>query len=205
MLLTTLMSGAVAAAPLLTNEVSAGVGVLGTGFTVARGVRLGDAHLTPTITARGLLGGFVIDGGLFTASPLSDGRTAFALNGALRLGYSGARWSVLGGVAAQVAPDARPAWRFLPTLRGSVSFGAVGLSLGVFDHLGTVPAHLSLDVHAWETARFSVGWVAPLGLIASGDLPIGRGFGLRLTAFAFRIANTESAQVLLSGTFGGAR
>ncbi|MDP1919077.1 MAG: hypothetical protein Q8L14_22705 [Myxococcales bacterium] len=194
------------ASPLLDSEVSAGVGVLGTGYTGV-GARLGDAFVTPSIGARGVFGNFVIDGAAFTSSPLRSARASFSGTASVRIGATGERWAVMAGVVGQYAPDARPRTLILPTLRGQVSFGQVGLSLGVFDLLGLVPAHLSVDFGPFTRGRFSVGWVAPVGLLASGELSIARGFGVRVTAFAFRLTNTETAMLVVSGTFGagGAR
>lgn len=59
---------------LLASEVTAGVGLLGTGSSFARG-RLGEAQLAPVVTARRLFGGF----------------TALSLTGAARAGWTGQR------------------------------------------------------------------------------------------------------------------
>ncbi|MBL8920235.1 MAG: hypothetical protein JNJ54_15320 [Myxococcaceae bacterium] len=191
------------AARLLDSHVAAGVGVLGSAYTVT-GARLGEAALMPTLSARGVLAGFVVEGGAFVSSSLVRGGTVFSLTGAARVGYSGQRWAVVAGVITQVAPEAQPSVQVLPSVRASVSFGAAGLTLGVFDHLGLVPAHLSVDLRV-PNGRFSLGWVAPLGLLASADVDLVQGFGLRVTAFGFRLGNVESALLLVSGTWGGAR
>jgi hypothetical protein len=188
---------------LLESNVSAGVGVLGTSYTVF-GARLGDAGLLPTVTARGSFGGFVIEGGAYVSTPLVRGGTLLTVTGGARVGFSGERWAVVAGVVAQVAPEATPALQLLPSLRAQLSFGQAGLSLGVFDHLGLVPAHLSVDLGPLSgRGRFSLGWVAPLGLIGSADVPVSSGFGLRVTGFAYRLNNVEAAVLLVSGTFGG--
>ena len=190
---------------LLESNVSAGVGVLATSYTVF-GARLGEAGLLPTVTARGVFGGFVIEGGAYVASALMRGGTLLTVTGGARVGFSGQRWAVLAGVVAQAAPEATPALQVLPSLRAQVSFGQAGLSLGVFDHLGLVPAHLSVELGPFERrGGFSLGWVAPFGLIGAADVPITSGFGLRVTGFAYRLNNVESAMLLVSGTFGGAR
>ncbi len=196
----------VAAAPerLLDSNVAAGVGVLGSSYTVT-GTRLGEGLLISTLSARGVFGGFVIEGGAMVAAPLERGGSLLTLTGAARVGYSGERWSIVAGVVAQLAPEAQPTLQLLPTFRGQVSFGRAGLSLGVFDHLGLVPAHLSVDVGPFENGRFSLGWVAPIGLIGSADLSLVSGFGLRFTGFAYRLNNVEAAMLLVSGTFGGTR
>ncbi len=191
-------------ARLLTQELTAGVGVLGASYT-AVGARLGDAFVMPTLTARGVFGGFVVEAGVSGTSPVTPARASFGVNGLARIGWSGARWSVVGGVFGQFAPEAKPTTLLLPSLRGEVSFGTVGLSLGVFDHLGLVPAHLSVELGPWSRGRFSLGWVAPLGLLATGSLTLIPGVDVRVTAFAFKLANTETAMVLVSGVLRGAR
>jgi hypothetical protein len=204
-MISALLSIVLAAEPrLLESNVSAGLGALGTSYT-AFGARLGEGALVPTVTARGVFGGFVIEGGAYVSTPLLRGGTLLTVTGAARAGFSGERWAVLAGVVAQLAPEATPSLQLLPSMRAQVSFGQTGLSLGVFDHLGLVPAHLSVDVGPFANGRFSLGWVAPLGLIGSADVAITSGFGLRVTGFAYRLNNVESAMLLVSGTYGGAR
>lgn len=186
---------------LLANEVSAGVGVLGTSYTFTGG-RLGETQLTPVVTARGLLGGATLEGGVLLVLPTA-GTTGVSFTAAARLGWTGQRWSLLLGALMQWTADARPALQFLPTLRGSVDFGSFGLTLGVFDSLGLIPAHLSADVRVGR-GGFSVGYVAPIGALLSAQLPLDERFGLRVTAFAFKLLQTEVAMVTLSGTYGGA-
>jgi len=200
-----LLSVLLAAQPrLLEPEVAAGVGVLATSYQTF-GARLGEAALAPTVTARGVFSGFVVEGGALLSAPLVRGGTLLTTTFAARVGFSGERWAMVAGVVAQLAPEATPALVLLPSLRGQLSFGGAGLTLGVFDHLGLVPAHLSVDVGPFSNGAFSLGWVAPLGLIGSADLSPPRGLGLRVTAFAYRLNNVEAAMVLVAGTFGGAR
>lgn len=200
-LLLALCLSAEPAARLLSNEVSAGVGVLGTSYSFTGG-RLGETQVAPTVTARGLLGGATLEGGVLWVIPTA-GTTSTSLTAAARLGWTGRRWSVLAGVLLQWAAGATPALQWLPTLRGSVDFGPFGLTLGVFDSLGLVPAHLSADVRVGR-GGFSVGWVVPVGAILSAHLPLDERFGLRLSAFAFKLLQSEVAMVTLAGTFGGA-
>lgn len=189
---------------LLDSHVAAGVGVLGNAYTVT-GTRLGEALLVPTLSARGVFAGFVVEGGAFVSSSLVRGGALFSVTGSARVGFSGERWSLVGGLVAQVAPEAQPALQLLPSLRAQLSFGRAGLSLGVFDHLGLVPVHLSVDLSGLSNGAFSLGWVAPLGLIGSADVRVTSGFGLRVTGFAYRLNNVEAAMLLVSGTYGGTR
>jgi hypothetical protein len=185
---------------LLSSEVTAGVGLLGSGYAFTGG-RLGEAQLAPVVTARGLLGGATLEGGLLLVVPTA-GTTGVSFTASARLGWTGQRWSLLVGGLVQWAADARPALQWLPTLRGSVDFGEFGLTLGVFDSLGLIPAHLSIDLRVGR-GSFSVGYVAPVGLLVSTQLPVAERFGVRVTAFAFKLAQTELAMVTVSGTFGG--
>jgi hypothetical protein len=203
-----LLSLALAAEPgpprLLTSQVAAGVGVMGSSLVVT-GTRLGETLLTPSVSGRVLLGGVVLEGGLLTSSSLVRGGAVFSLTGEARVGWSGERWAVTAGAIVQVSPEARPALQVLPTLRGSLAFGRAGLTLGVFDHFGLVPAHLCVDVVPTPKGRFGLGWVAPLGLLASGELALTEGFGVRVLAFGYRLGSAELAMLLVSGTFGGRR
>lgn len=181
---------------LLSSEVTAGLGFLGAAYTM-NGARWGDVLLTPTVTARGVFGGFTVDGGAYLAAPLSSGGVALSVDAALRVGWTGRAWSLVGGVNLQWTPGARPATSLLPTARLDVDFGPVGLAVGLFDHLALVPAHVDARL-----GRFSLGWVVPVGLIASADLELPGGFGLRVSGFAFKLANAETAMLALAGTWG---
>jgi len=198
LLLAVLLSadGGAARERLVSSEVSAGVGFLGAAYTM-NGARWGDALLTPTVTARGVFAGFTVDGGAYLAGPLTPGGVALSVDAALRVGWTGRRWSLVGGVNLQWTPGAKPATSLLPTVRLDVDFGPVGLAVGVFDHLGLVPVHLDAKL-----GRFSLGWVAPIGLLAAADLELPDGFGLRLTGFAFKLGNAETAMLSLAGTWG---
>ncbi len=198
-LATLLVLGASGDERLLTNEVSAGVGVLGSGYSQL-GVRLADAQLTPTVTARWLFWGVTVDGGLLLVAPLTRDGAALALTGGLRVGYTGQRFSVVGGALAQWASDGHPAVQWLPTLRASVDFGPFGLTLGILDELGLLPAHLSFDL-ALGRSTFSVGWVAPIGLVGRFEVPLVSDFALRLQGFAYKVAEAEFAQVMVGVVF----
>ncbi len=189
---------------LLDSHVAAGVGVLGSSYTVF-GSRLGDTAFAPMLTARGVFSGFVVDGGVLVAAPLSRGGTLFSLTGTARVGWSGERWSIVGGLVAQLASEATPSTQLLPSLRAQLSFGKAGLTLGVFDVVGQVPLHLSVELGPFANGRFSVGWVAPVGLIASVEVWMTRDFGLRFFGFASRLGNVESAMGVVSVVYGGAR
>jgi hypothetical protein len=189
---------------LMTSRVEAGLGLVGTGYAV-RGSRLGEAMLLPNAFAQLVLSGLVIDAGLLASAPLSGGGAVAAVQAQARVGYAGERFSVVAGVVAQLAPEALPSVQWLPSFRGSVSFGQAGVTLGVLDAAGLIPAHLSIDVFPSNLGRFSLGWVGPIGLVASVDLGITTSWGLRMFACAFRLNTVETALVSIGGRFGGVR
>lgn len=199
---------------LLASEVTAGVGLLGSSYAQP-GFRLGDAHVLPVVTARYLLGGFTAEAGVLLAAPVTRDGTAYSFTGSLRVGWTWRKWSVVAGALMQWAdgaqqpdvhsvPTGAALLQWLPTLRVSGDFGRFGMSFGVLDHLGLVPAHLSFDLEH-EGRRFSLGWVVPVGLVATADLPVTQRFGLRFSGFAFKAFGAEMAMFTVAGTFGGGR
>lgn len=188
---------------LVAPEVTAGVGFLGSSYSQP-GLRLGDAQLAPVVTARYLLGGFTTDAGVLLSVPLTTDGVALAFTGSLRVGWTWKKWSVVAGAVMQWASGATPAMQWLPSLRLSADFGPFGMTLGILDQLALLPAHLSFDLKQGPR-RFSIGWVAPIGLVAGADLPVTERFGLRFHAFAFKAFQAEVAMFTVSGTFGGGR
>ncbi len=190
---------------LLTDEVTAGLGVFGSGYSQL-GTRLGDANVSPTVTGRVLFSGFTLEGGVLVVAPLVRDGSALAVTGAARVGWTGQRFTVLAGALGQWGQAASPAWQWLPTVRASVDFGPFGLTLGIFDLLGLVPAHLSFDL-SLAHARFSLGWVAPIGLVGTLDLPVAERFAVRFQGFAYKLAQAEFAQATVGVVFapGGLR
>jgi hypothetical protein len=181
---------------LVSSEVSAGFGFLGASSTM-RGARWGDFLWAPGLTGRGVFGGVTVDGSLLFAVPEAPLGVAPSWSGTLRAGWTGRRWLVQGGVAFGYTRGATPSWSVLPSLVGRYDFESIGVSAGVFDVAGLVPARLSA-----EFGRFSVGWIFPIGLMASGDLPLPDGFGLRVSGFAFKLGNAETAMLMFAGTWG---
>jgi len=192
------------AARLMSPEVSAGVGLLGAGYT-GQGPRWGDLHVAPVVTGRYLIGGFTTEAGVLLVVPTSRETTGLSFTAGLTVGWTGRRWSLAAGALMQWSSLARPAIEWLPQLRLSYDFGLFGATFGLFDQLGLVPAHLSADLR-WRGRKFSLGWVAPIGVMAGADLPLGGRLGLRLNGFAFKLAQSEYAMLTVGGTFdGGAR
>ena len=183
---------------LVQNEVEAGVGLEGASY-LAGSTRMGDAVFTPFAAARGHLGPVAGELTVLGATSLSGNASAsFTL--APRIGFTGPSWSLLVGVVLQDAPATPAPLQLLPSLRLAKRFDELGVSLGVFDFGGLLPAHLSFD-----TEHFSLGYVAPLGVRASLRFPLNWcGWELELHGFGYRLLQAEVAMVALSVRFGGA-
>jgi hypothetical protein len=181
------------------TEVSAGVGILGSGYSVVA-ERWGDAALTPSVSAQIQKWGLVGELGAMFLAPVTAQGAGNTVVGQFRVGYAGYRWSVLAGLTAQWANLGRPQWQLLPSLQGHFDFtDSVGATLGVLEQFALVPAHLSVTLFK----RYSLGWAFPLGAIGEARFPMNKNFGLKLNAFFFRLAGAEVGMVTLSGTFGG--
>jgi hypothetical protein len=193
------------------SEVTAGVGVLASGFA-STSTRVGDASLAPVVTARGVFGGFLVEGGALVTVPFARlGPYASVTLGA-RVGWTWSRFALSAGAVLQVAPAAHPPTSVLPSLKVHWQFLPVlGVSLGVLDGLGQLPVHLSAEVGPFPFGHFTVGFVGPLGASLGADLPLLGGVGLRVQAFYYRIplgpSPAEFAMVAVSGRLdlGGAR
>lgn len=204
-LMLSLLAADVEASRLLSDEVAAGVGILGTGFNAA-GARIGDGTVTPQVSGRAVLRGFVVEGGGYLSAPLSPLGPYLAFTLAARVGWSWTRWAVVAGAVFQYSGGAAPPTQLLPSLRVQGQFSRYfGASLGVLDLLGLVPLHLTLELGPFRFGRLSVGYVAPIGAVLGADLPLARGFGLRAHAFFYRLGNSDFAMLSLSGTLGGTR
>ena len=179
-----------------TAEVSAGLGVHGVSF-VSYGARQGDLLVVGSIEGRWLRSGFTVDGGLLTEFPTAPGGMSGGMTLSLRVGWTGYRWSVLGGVTAQYTPGARPEWQPVPSLRAEVSVGRWGVSAGFSDFAGLAPWHLT-----FEYGSFGVGWVGLVGAHAFVRVPVANRVGLRLHAVAFSLANSQIGMLMVSMAYG---
>ncbi len=186
---------------VIESEVEAGVGLLGSGYSVVAS-RWGDAALTPSVLGRLQKWGLTGELGAMYFAPVTAQGAGSAVVGQFRVGYAGERFGVLVGATAQWAQLGRPQLQLLPSIRAQFEFNeAVGLTLGILDQFALVPAHLSVNLYR----RYSIGWAFPLGAIAEARFPISQNFGLKVNAFFFRLASAEVGMVSVSGTFGGAR
>jgi hypothetical protein len=146
----------------------------------------------------------VFEGGVLLVAPVTRDGAGLSVTAGLAVGWSSRRFALVLGALGQWADGGKPLVQWLPTVRASVDCGPFGVTVGVFDHLGLVPAHLSFDLVV-DDATFSVGWVAPIGLLASLTVPVGARLGLRVTGFAYTVGSAQFAMLAVAGTFGDAR
>jgi hypothetical protein len=197
-------------ATLWSSELSAAVGVIGSGFPTSGG-RVGDGSLTPTLTGRLVTDvGFLVEGGALLTAPFSNSGPYVSLSLAARVGWTWTRFALAVGAVMQLVPAATPPLLVLPTLRAHWQFlPFLGASFGVFDSLGLVPVHLSAELGPFPFGRLTVGYVGPLGAQVGAELPLTPRFGLRINAFYYRIplgpAPAEFAMFCVGGTLGGGR
>jgi hypothetical protein len=189
---------------LVDDSLGVELGVQGSAYAVY-GARYGDTFGNVALTAQGHLLGLAGELQLLLATPLARNGTLLGFTALARVGWSGYRWSLLGGAFLGVSPGA-PGVQVLPTLRAQFQFTrSLGVAAALFDQFGLVPAQLEAVVGTPEEGGFSLGWVVPLGLTACARFPLGKGFGLTVRGFAFRAGNTEVALLTVGGSFGGAR
>ncbi|MFZ5470031.1 MAG: hypothetical protein ACOZIN_11405 [Myxococcota bacterium] len=181
---------------LLANEVWAGLSMLGTGYTYTGG-RWGDLFLEPSVEGRLVLSGFTADAALAFAGVTGSEGAGGGLTVGARAGWTGERFSVVGGAYFLRTEHALPESQLLPSVRASFAFSSWGLSTGVFDYRGLVPFHLTA-----ELGDVGLGYVAPLGALLTARVRLRSQLGLRLTAFAFRVGNSETALLTVAAAFG---
>lgn len=207
LLLTLLLTAAPAAFTerLVHDAVGVELGVQGSGYAVV-GARYGDTFGSVGLTAQGHLKGLAGELGLLLATPLARNGALLGFTALARVGWSGHRWSLLGGAFLGLSPGA-PGVQVLPSLRAQFQFTqTLGVAAALFDQFGLVPAQLEAVVGQPSEGGFTLGWVVPLGLTASARFPLARGFALTVRGFAFRAGNTEVAMLTLGGNWapGGA-
>ncbi|MCP3099626.1 hypothetical protein LZ198_12185 [Myxococcus sp. K15C18031901] len=173
-------------------ELSTGGGLLTGGSTFDHG-RTGDTYLASVTTARYLLGGFTLDGGLQSLLPLEQGTRGGRTRLSARLGYTGARWSLVVGAVLGLAYTAHPHFEALPTARGLYRLGdTTALEAGLFDAQGQLPGHVGVS---WR--GLGLGYVFPLGGRARWDIPVAPRASLRLEGALFQHRDVRTTLVTL--------
>jgi len=181
---------------LLASEAGLGGSVGGAGFATSGG-RFGEV-----VTGRLLYGRLVLRGPTVELRARLDlpwdaaSRTQSGV-GELRLGWTGERWSVIGGVVVHHGFYAQPPFQILPSARAQVKVGEVTLVAGVFDYLGFAPAHLSV-----ERGDFGLGYLAPFGLESHFRLRLREYLGVLFQAMALRLGPAELVMATLTVTVG---
>jgi len=192
----------VTAAPeprLESNVVEVGTGIFGAAYT-ATGARMGDTQWAVSARGRYLFGGLTGEAEVLALFPLTGNGAATSVALVPRIGWTAAHWTVVVGANVQLAPSAVPTASTVPSLRAHVRLtDGIGLSAGVFDYYGQVPFHLSA-----ELGDYSVGWAAPLGLVASARWHLPAHLTLRVLGFVYRLYNQEAGMLSVGLSWGGA-
>ncbi|MBI3182835.1 MAG: hypothetical protein HYZ28_11915 [Myxococcales bacterium] len=185
---------------LLSHEGAMGLGLSGVGYTHGGG-RWGDLSLERVVSARlvfeRFLRGLTADASLGQSLPPLGGGVAPSTSLSLRAGYTGERFSLVGGAVGQYSLSAQPRLQLLPTFRAQLRLGELSFVAGVFDYRGQAPAHLTFEV-----GDFGLGYVAPMGALVTGRIRLAEHVGLEATALAFRLANAEVAMLTISAVAG---
>ncbi|QSQ22199.1 hypothetical protein JY651_44925 [Pyxidicoccus parkwayensis] len=182
-------SSAVEPPRALTSELGTAVGLFTGGYGFEGG-RWEDAYLANTTSARFLLGGFTLDGGLLSLLPLERGGPGGSTSVTARLGYTSERWSVVGGAVVGLGYTSQPLLQVLPSVKGLYRVGPVDLEAGIFDANGQVPAHLGASY-----GPVGLAYVFPLGGRARVDIPLAARAGVRLEGFVFQYGDVRTSLV----------
>lgn len=174
-------------------ELSAGGGILGSGYTHSGG-RFGELLFGPAVDGRLVWNGLTADAALLYALPANAMGAQSTLNALARAGYTAERWSLVAGAVLSRTQSAQPPSQWLPSARLQLALGEWGLSAGLFDYFGQVPFHLSASVGPVE-----LGYAAPLGAVLTARVRVSGNWGVKVSALAFRLGNAELAMVTVSG------
>jgi hypothetical protein len=180
---------------LLGAELHVDLGALTGGYTLGDGAWM-EPFAAQALAGHVLFGGFTLDGGLLSLEPLRPGGPGASLTLTARVGYTGERWSLVGGPVLGLAYSARPGLQVLPSVKALYRVGPVDLHAGLLDLHGLVPAHLGAS---WK--GLGLAYVLPLGARAWASIPLNPALNLRVEAFAFRLGTARSA--LLTVGLGG--
>jgi hypothetical protein len=173
----------------LAAELSTHVGLLTGGYGFEGG-RSQDTYLANTSAARFLIGGFTLDGGLLSLLPLVRNAPGASTALSARLGYTGERWSVVGGAVIRLSYSAEPLLRVLPTVAGLYRVGPVAVEAGLFDAVGQVPAHLGASY-----GPVGLAYVFPLGGRGRVDIPLAPRASVRVEGFVFQSGDVRTSLV----------
>jgi hypothetical protein len=176
------------------SELKVDLGALSGGFTHGGGAWM-DSFAAQALSGHLLLGGFTLDGGVLSLVPLQRGGAGASLTLTARVGYTGERWSLVGGPVLGLAYAAQPALQVLPSLKALYRVGPVDLHAGLLDLHGLVPAHVGAS---WR--GLGLAYVLPLGARAWASVPLSSSLSLRVEGFAFRLGNAQSALLTLGLT-----
>lgn len=185
-------------------EVRAGIAASGSSYVHAGG-RWGDSVGRAFAECSSSLGKFAAEMGGAYALPLTPGGASGSFTATARLGLQGQADGGLSyrftlGAVVQHAPAARPSAQLLPTMRARVATEELALRLGLFEHHGLLPLHLTADV-----GDFSLGWVLPMGVLGEARIRLTPRWKAVATAFAFRLANAEAAMLSISAVYAKGR
>lgn len=175
------------------------VGALSSGVVHGGGAWL-DAFATQAVSGHLVLGdsphgGFTLDGGVLSLVPLQRGGASASLTLTARAGYTGERWSLVGGPVLGVAYTAKPALQVLPSVKALYRVGPVDLHAGLLDLHGLVPAHVGASWHG-----LGLAYVLPLGARAWASFPLSSALSLQVEGFAFRLGSAQSAMLTVGLT-----
>lgn len=187
-------TSAAAAEPFFSRYEFGGFAGVKRDLSVFHGGGWGDDFISTGATFDVAIGNLGADGNLHGLSSPRGGGARAAIAGGLRLGWAGERFDLRGGAVLQGTGSAALHW--VPSLHARYALGEdrrVALSAGIFDELGYMPGHLSLDVGA-----FSFGYVGLLGARGAVRIPVSPTLSLQLDAFGFSLGGYQSFMVTLS-------
>ena len=170
-------------------ELHVDLGALSSGYLHGGGAWM-DTFAAQAASGHLLLGGLTLDGSILSLVPLQRGGAGASLTLTTRVGYTGERWSLVGGPVLGIAWSARPVVQVLPSVKALYRVGPVDLHAGLLDLHGLIPSHVGAS---WR--GLGLAYVLPLGARAWAHLPLSSSLGLRVEGFAFRLGNAQSAML----------
>ncbi|QRK10261.1 hypothetical protein JQX13_09275 [Archangium violaceum] len=176
------------------SQLRVDLGALTGGYTHGGGASM-EPFAAQAASGHLLLEGLTLDGGVLSLVPLQRGGAGASLTLTARVGYTGERWSLVGGPVLGIAYSARPVLQVLPSVKALYRVGPVDLHAGLLDLHGLVPAHLGAS---WK--GLGLAYVLPLGARAWASLPLTSTLSLRVEGFAFRLASAQSAMLTVGLT-----